>query len=529
MTRPMHHPRPWPAARRRRVPTWTVVLVAAALALALGGALLVTLAEPASARVVREPVQTAGSNPFMPAVGDDAAGVVAPAGAGGRFSGDTAGLYGGTRSDATCDDAMLTGYLRDDPAKASAWAGALGLQVSQIDSYVSGLTPVVLRADTLVTNHGYAGGTATAFASVLQAGTAVFVDRWGTPVVRCACGNPLAAAPTLYPGIVYTGPTWVSFSETEVSVVVSSSVEIHAYTLVDPWEHRPFSRPATSHGDRDGDAPAAGDTAHGQSTVTGEPGTAAPGTDGPDAEAGDTGASGTGGSDTGGADTGSSDTGSVGSATPGTGDTPAAPFAPESGSYTVPCGAATLTGGRGSTSGGSPVELLSTSTADVDGDGRDETAVLLECGTGDAVQQSVQLLDDTGTLRTELPVPAPPTGSTSTPEFAPSSFTLGTGTLTTGMRVFEGTDTGGTGPTGSQTWTWDWTGGTFTLDGSTVQAVEIPETAPAPGTAPATETAPPTTPSFTPGDTGTTPDTATGSATTGDTSTPSSSTGSAGN
>ena len=505
MTRPMHHRHPWPAARRRRVPNWAIVLVAAVLALAVAGALLVTLAGPASARVVREPVQTAGSNPFMPAVGDDAAGVVAPAGAGGRFSGDTAGLYGGTRSDATCDDAMLTGYLRDDPAKASAWAGALGLRVSQIDSYVSGLTPVVLRADTLVTNHGYADGAATAFPSVLQAGTAVFVDRWGTPVVRCACGNPLATAPTLYPGIVYTGPTWVSFSETDISVVVSSSIEIHDYTLVDPREHRPFSRPATSHGDRDGDAPAAGGTAPGQSPVTGEPGT----------EAGD--------SDTPG--TGSVDSGSVGSGTPGSGDTPAAPFDPESGSYTVPCGAATLTGGRGSTTGGSPVELLATSTADVDGDGRDETAVLLECGTGDAVQQSVQLLDDTGTLRTELPVPAPPAGSTSTPEFAPSSFTLGDGTLTTGMRVFEGTDTEDTGPTGDQTWTWDWAGGTFTLDGSTVQAVETPEIA----AETATATAPPTTPSFAPGGTGTTPGTATGSATAGDTSTPSSSTGGAGN
>jgi hypothetical protein len=36
------------------------------------------------------------------------------------------------------------------------------------------------------------GGTAVAFQSILQAGTAVLVDSTGRPVVRCRCGNPLA-------------------------------------------------------------------------------------------------------------------------------------------------------------------------------------------------------------------------------------------------------------------------------------------------------------------------------------------------
>ncbi|OLM19285.1 MULTISPECIES: DUF6777 domain-containing protein [unclassified Pseudonocardia] len=466
MTRPMppqhrphpgpalfHHPYPAAGPRRRGVPTWAVLVVAAALALTVAGALFVSLAGPAYAQVVREPVGTAGANPFMPAVGADATGVVAPAGSGGSVAGDTAGLYGGTRSDGTCDAASLTGYLRDDPGKATAWAGALGLGTSQIDGYVAGLTPVVLRADTLVTNHGYVNGVATPFPSVLQAGTAVFVDRWGVPVVRCSCGNPLSAAPTFY-GAVYTGPTWVSFSETNVSVVLTSSVEIRNYTLVDPWRHRPFSRPATSHGDRDGDAAVPAPGGSGSTPPAGNGTSPAPGTPG------------TPGTDT--ATEAGTDTGTEA----GTGST--TPFDPADGTHTVPCGTVTLSGGRGSASDGSPAELAAVTTGDVDGDGRAETAVLLECGSGDATQQSVQLLDDTGSVLAELPVPAPPTGSTGTPEFDASSFALGTGSLTTGVRVFEATDTATGGPTGSQTWTWTWSGGGFVLDGSTVQPVETP-------------------------------------------------------
>jgi hypothetical protein len=70
-----------------------------------------------------------------------------------------------------------------------------GIGPDAIPGYLGSLTPVVLVHDTVVTNHGFAGGAATAFGSVLQAGTAVLVDATGLPVVRCACGNPLTAPP----------------------------------------------------------------------------------------------------------------------------------------------------------------------------------------------------------------------------------------------------------------------------------------------------------------------------------------------
>ncbi|MFP5020255.1 DUF6777 domain-containing protein [Pseudonocardia phyllosphaerae] len=491
MTRPMP-PQPRYAAAppsppaRRRIPAWAFLLVAAAVGLTVAGTLLLAFASPARAEVVREPVNTAGANPFMPAVGADATGIVAPAGAAGTFAGDTAGLYGGTRSNATCDAAKLTGYLGQHPDKAAAWAGALGIGTGDITGYVRGLTPVVLRADTVVTNHGWADGRATAFTSVLQAGSAVFVDRWGAPVVRCSCGNPLAAAPALVWNSVYwSGPTWVSFSETNVSVVVNSSVEVHDYTLVDTTRSETFARPVASSGAQDGAArpvvPGAGSAAPGSSvpgssvpgsavpgssvpgsSVPGSsvPGSAAPGSSGTDGSVpGDAvpGASGSGGSVPGEPGTGS------GGTDPSGGDA-GAPFDAATGTYSLPCGQVTLNGGSGS-AGGTPVQLLDQASGTLGG--APVTVVLLQCGD-DAPTAAV--VDGSGRTIDTLSPQTPP-GSTKPARFG-SGMTLSGSTLTTPMEVFEAGDT--TTPTGTQTWTWRYSGGGFTVDESSVQPVAEP-------------------------------------------------------
>jgi hypothetical protein len=44
---------------------------------------------------------------------------------------------------------------------------------------------VLLRSDTVVTNHGFANGCSTTIPAVLQAGTAVLVDDKGVPVTKC--------------------------------------------------------------------------------------------------------------------------------------------------------------------------------------------------------------------------------------------------------------------------------------------------------------------------------------------------------
>ncbi len=113
--------------------------------------------------------------------------------AGRVVTGTEPAVYGGSRDVQVCDSAGVVAFLTDpdNAAKAEAWADTLGIEVSEIESYVATLTAVRLRWDTRVTNHGFSGGEATPFQSLLQAGTAVLVDDTGVPRVKCNCGNPL--------------------------------------------------------------------------------------------------------------------------------------------------------------------------------------------------------------------------------------------------------------------------------------------------------------------------------------------------
>jgi hypothetical protein len=202
--------------------------------------------------VVAAPVSTAGNNPFTPKVGNDRPGVRPPASASSSSSGPVSynsslpGLYGGTRNYSSCDKPQLVTFLEQNPAKASAWATTLGIQTTQISTYVSRLTDVILRTDTRVTNHGYVNGVADPIQSVLEAGTAVLVDQYGRPVVKCYCGNPLTP-PVLYSSPVYTGPLWVGFSPTEITIIQQSTTIINQFTLYDPSTGMEFKRSPNGH------------------------------------------------------------------------------------------------------------------------------------------------------------------------------------------------------------------------------------------------------------------------------------------
>jgi hypothetical protein len=188
--------------------------------------------------VAAQHVSTAGANPFTPAVGKDMTGVrppraaVSSGGGPATYSGGLPGLYGGTRNYTTCDAHKLVVFLEHNADKASAWAATLGIQTTQIRRYVSRLTPVTLRTDTRVTNHGYIGGRADAIQAVLQAGTAVFVDRYGRPVVKCYCGNPLTP-PVLYAAPAYVGPLWSGFTPSHITIINQSTTIIDTFTLYD--------------------------------------------------------------------------------------------------------------------------------------------------------------------------------------------------------------------------------------------------------------------------------------------------------
>jgi hypothetical protein len=145
----------------------------------------------------------------------------------------------------------MVSYLESQPAKAAAWASTLGIQTSQIKQYVDGLTSVVLRTDTRVTNHGYVGGTANPIQSVLESGTAVFVDKYGAPVVKCYCGNPLTP-PVTYTSPTYTGPVWANFQTTHITIINQSTTIIKIFTLYDPATGQTFTRPAGPGASHDG-------------------------------------------------------------------------------------------------------------------------------------------------------------------------------------------------------------------------------------------------------------------------------------
>lgn len=170
----------------------------------------------------------------------------------GTVEGNTAGLYGGTLNEASCDRERQIAFLQANPDKAAAFAGVLGIGTDQIPEYLRGLTPVVLRHDTRVTNHGFVDGAATGFQSVLQAGTAVLVDQYGIPRVRCMCGNPLRPPDAIEGDVRYRGQTWPGF-ELEQTVVVhnETDIDIDLFILVDLLTGDWFDRPTGTDGSED--------------------------------------------------------------------------------------------------------------------------------------------------------------------------------------------------------------------------------------------------------------------------------------
>jgi hypothetical protein len=226
------------------------ILAIAVLALSGTVAVLTLTAAPSPAAVTLEPVGSPGPDPFMPSAGTDQSGRTRLVGSGGTFSGGTPGLYGGTMRKASCKPQQMVSFLRVHPGKAAAWASVLGIRPAGIPRYVASLTPVVLRSDTAVTNHGYIDGHVTSFPAILEAGTAVLINRHGEPVTKCFCGNPLTK-PMAYTRVTYTGQRWPSFSAASVTYIQPATAPVKSFTLVDPATGRAFRRPPGSIGNLD--------------------------------------------------------------------------------------------------------------------------------------------------------------------------------------------------------------------------------------------------------------------------------------
>ncbi|UXY31327.1 DUF6777 domain-containing protein [Streptomyces sp. HUAS TT20] len=248
-----------------RIPTGTAVM--APLACLLAAALLVVgcardgirVTGP-SGEVFLQPVAVQGPDPFTGSTatgGPDSAdqftraaqsggriGNISVTGSGVRsVSGGTPGLYGGTARVGSCDVERQIGYLAADPARGSAFARAEGITRKAVPGYLRGLTPVVLRADTRVTNHGFRDGRAAGFQSVLQAGTAVLVDDRGVPRVRCACGNPLKPPTATHSGSGIGGHVWSGYRPGEVIEVTPAPHAVTSITIIDLGSHAWIERP----------------------------------------------------------------------------------------------------------------------------------------------------------------------------------------------------------------------------------------------------------------------------------------------
>lgn len=170
---------------------WIGVGVAALVAAILAVVLIAGGSDEASAQTVTFQKPTdAGPDPFTK-----------PSDIHGEDTVDVgSGPYGGTGSDLVCDRELLIRSLKARPDRLREWAKVLNVTPTYeaVARYIRSLRPVTLTRDTRVTNYSFEGGKAVGFQSILQAGTAVLVDKYGEPVVRCRCGNPLTK-PIYYP------------------------------------------------------------------------------------------------------------------------------------------------------------------------------------------------------------------------------------------------------------------------------------------------------------------------------------------
>ncbi|MFI6010276.1 DUF6777 domain-containing protein [Streptomyces sp. NPDC051243] len=213
-----------------------------------------------SGEVFLQAAGDAGPDPFTestakdssaPPVSPSPATESAPSNAVRGVDGGAPGLYGGTRNVAACDvDKQIT-YLQQAPEKNRAFASVARVDPSDVPSYLRSLTPVQLRMDTRVTNHGYRDGAATSYQAVLQAGTAVLVDDRGVPQVRCACGNPLTSPVAQQGTPRRTGDSWPSYRSSDVVVISPARTTVKTFVIYDHDHEEWISRPRGDDGDKD--------------------------------------------------------------------------------------------------------------------------------------------------------------------------------------------------------------------------------------------------------------------------------------
>ncbi|WP_228044171.1 DUF6777 domain-containing protein [Streptomyces ferrugineus] len=249
--------RPWWRSAPRIAVLTTVVVAAVVIAVVLsrgdGGT-------GKSGEVFLQAADRTGPDPFTASTAkDSSAAPVTPSPPTGSepsnavrgVDGGAPGLYGGSRNVAACDVEKQITYLREVPAKNDAFASVSRVEPSDVPAYLRSLTPVQLRLDTRVTNHGYVDGAATSYQAVLQTGTAVLVDDRGEPRVRCACGNPLTRPVAQQGTPRHTGDSWPSFRSSNVVVIAPSTTIIDVFVIYDEDDDQWVARHRGDDGGKD--------------------------------------------------------------------------------------------------------------------------------------------------------------------------------------------------------------------------------------------------------------------------------------
>ncbi len=220
---------------------------------------------PSEERILLLSSDRPGSNTFTSSVAQAAAtsrlpgsfptpGARAPT----QLNGALEDLYAATRGTSGCESSRLGTLLKANPSKARSWAAASRIAAADIGAYLNTLTPAFTRLDIRVTDYGWMAGGPVGRQAVMQAGTAVLLDRMGVPRVRCISGNPLGP-PRTVPGTPgYVGSGWGGFRPGRASTVQPAAGPVPAFILFDLATGQSFARIPGSVDPIDIDKPAPG-------------------------------------------------------------------------------------------------------------------------------------------------------------------------------------------------------------------------------------------------------------------------------
>ncbi|HEY2702409.1 MAG TPA: DUF6777 domain-containing protein [Candidatus Dormibacteraeota bacterium] len=166
-------------------------------------------------------------------------------------SGSVPQLYGGTVGSGACDPQRLADLLAAAPDVAADWAFAQGVDATAVPDLIQGLAPVLLLDDARVTDWRRVDGRAVPRQTVLEDGTAVLVDRFGAPRVRCLSGDPLGPPEVVSKGSRFVGSPWPRFRPANLVVIVPASAPLPQVVLLDTGSGQAFARPVGGTGTSD--------------------------------------------------------------------------------------------------------------------------------------------------------------------------------------------------------------------------------------------------------------------------------------